>query len=422
MVDAKDPKGPSIPDEEAERLAALDRYGILDTAPEGTYQDLTRIAAELTDRPMAAINFIDEHRQWVKAEVGDRVRTIDRADSICTYVIDDPADVLVVEDTQQDERFRSNPVLKDPPAIRSYAGAPVETPDGHAIGTICVLDTRPRGFSDHERELLEALSRQVMVLLELRRVADAHRHAIDRLEHRAEELYAFAAAMGHDLRAPLVTAASFLDLTMEEGSVPEEHRQDLERAHGALHSAYEMVEGLERLVGLRGRTAKPDPCSLETVVDTALGNLRGALDAADARTAVNVEGTVHADEALLVELVQNLVANAIKFAGEEPPVIEITSSVEADGFELAVADEGLGLDTDGDVRIFELFHRGDARVGDGQGIGLAMCNRIAKLHGGELRVEAEPDEGATFRLTVPEQAARPGPDPASVEASLIGRS
>jgi anti-sigma regulatory factor (Ser/Thr protein kinase) len=153
-------------DEEA-RLAALRRYRILDTDPEQAFDDLTMLASHICGTPMALITLIDEDRQWFKSEVGVGIRQTERSIAFCTHAIQHPG-VMEVPDAREDDRFRHNPMVVGEPHIRFYAGAPLITPDGHALGTLCVVDTKPRRLTDEQTRALEALRRQAQAQLELR--------------------------------------------------------------------------------------------------------------------------------------------------------------------------------------------------------------------------------------------------------------
>ena len=152
---------------ETDRLAALRRYRILDTEPEQRFDDLALLASHICGTPMALITLVDEHRQWFKARVGVSVAETSRAISFCTHAIQE-RDLFVVCDATTDERFRDNPQVTGDSHIRFYAGAPLVTPDGHALGTLCVVDRTPRTLSLEQVQALDALRRQVESQLELR--------------------------------------------------------------------------------------------------------------------------------------------------------------------------------------------------------------------------------------------------------------
>lgn len=166
-----------LPEREAERLVALRGYQILDTAPEQAFDDLTLLAAHICGTPMAAISFIDEDRQWFKSRVGLAVSETPRDIAFCAHAILD-ADVLVVPDALADSRFADNPSVQSNPKIRFYAGAPLLTPEGHALGTLCVMDRVPRRLDSEQKVALEALARQAIGQLELVRTVAALRRAM----------------------------------------------------------------------------------------------------------------------------------------------------------------------------------------------------------------------------------------------------
>ena len=154
--------------DESVRLAALGRYRILDTEPERNFDDLALLASHICETPIALITLVDADRQWFKSRVGVSTAETTRAISFCTHAIEQH-DVMIVPDATQDARFRDNPQVTGDPKIRFYAGAPLITPDGHALGTLCVVDRVPRTLTPEQLEALDALRHQVEALLELRR-------------------------------------------------------------------------------------------------------------------------------------------------------------------------------------------------------------------------------------------------------------
>jgi anti-sigma regulatory factor (Ser/Thr protein kinase) len=158
--------------EERARLEALQRYHILDTDPERGFDDLTMLASHICGTPMALITLVDADRQWFKSRVGISLAQTARAVSFCSHAIQH-RDLFIVPDARHDERFRDNPLVTGDAEIRFYAGAPLVTPDGYALGTLCVLDKVARTLSREQLEALSALCRQAESQLELRR------HVID---------------------------------------------------------------------------------------------------------------------------------------------------------------------------------------------------------------------------------------------------
>jgi GAF domain-containing protein len=157
------------PANEAERLQALRDYRVLDTLPEAVYDDLAFIASQICQTPIALVSLVDGERQWFKARVGLDAEQTPRELAFCAHAILDPDQVFQVPDASRDERFDSNPLVTGGPHIRFYAGVPLVTADGHAVGTLCAIDSKPRALTDEQIRALRALSREVMMQMELRR-------------------------------------------------------------------------------------------------------------------------------------------------------------------------------------------------------------------------------------------------------------
>jgi anti-sigma regulatory factor (Ser/Thr protein kinase) len=178
---------PVVPENETARLEALRRYRILDTEPERSFDDLTLLASHICGTPMALITLVDADRQWFKARIGVSISETARAVSFCTHAIQH-RDLFIVPDAKHDDRFRDNPLVTGTTEIRFYAGAPLVTPDGHALGTLCVLDRVARTLSREQLESLTALCRQAEAQLELRRhVMDLRQALAERDRAQAEQ-------------------------------------------------------------------------------------------------------------------------------------------------------------------------------------------------------------------------------------------
>ena len=156
---------------EKARLADLAALAVLDTGQEDDYDRATRLAAGLFDAPIALVSLVDDQRQWFKSKVGLAVSETPREHAFCAHAITDPRQVMVVNDATQDARFADNPLVVGDPSIRFYAGAPLVTSWGHAIGTICVIDSRPREVDDQQLEALRKLAEEVVERLEKNRQA-----------------------------------------------------------------------------------------------------------------------------------------------------------------------------------------------------------------------------------------------------------
>ena len=181
---------------EKKRLKVLWQYEVLDTVPEELFDDLTELAARICEAPIAMISLVDEKRQWFKSRIGTDVRETSREVSFCSHAIRQ-SDLFIVPDATLDKRFARNPLVTSEPRIRFYAGAPLITPDGYALGTLCVLDKSPRQLRQEQKQALTILARHVVSQLELRRrsrelvrVREEKKQTQDQVEQLRAELAA----------------------------------------------------------------------------------------------------------------------------------------------------------------------------------------------------------------------------------------
>jgi len=170
-----------LPTNEDERLAILKKYHILDTGTEQSYDDITILASHICNVPIAMISLVDEVRQWFKSKVGLEPQETSRDVAFCAHAIlqNEP---FIVRDATKDRRFADSELVTGEPHIRFYAGFPLINPEGLALGTLCVIDRQPRQLSAGQLKTMQALSRQVMALLELRRVSARLADALDQVK------------------------------------------------------------------------------------------------------------------------------------------------------------------------------------------------------------------------------------------------
>ena len=159
-----------LPPDEERRIAALRRYRLLDTEREQGFDDFAELAAQICQTPVALVTFVDSDRQWFKASIGFDQPETPREHSFCSHAILG-TEVMIVENALQDPRFAGNPLVTAGPRIRFYAGAPLITTEGEALGSLCVIDSQPRPLGASQKKALAALARQVVTLMELRRTA-----------------------------------------------------------------------------------------------------------------------------------------------------------------------------------------------------------------------------------------------------------
>jgi signal transduction histidine kinase len=360
-----------LPANDAARLSALESYDILDTAREQAYDDFTALAAAICGTPIALISLIDRDRQWFKSELGLGVSETPRDRAFCAHTIIGNQ-TLIVPDATRDARFHDNPLVLGSPDIRFYAGAPLVTDEGYGLGTLCVIDRVLRTLSPQQIESLEALSRQLMTHLNLRRAMIALRET----EHAKKK---FVAHVSHELRTPLTSIRGALALVLDaEPNVDEDSRELLAAAHRNANRLLALVNDLLDLerVGSGELSVEKKDCKLSAVLDRAADTVRSI--AADARVALKIAPTrlgLHADPDRLTQVMINLLANAVRFS-PRGGAVTVTAEPHGENLHVIVDDQGPGL-------------------------GLTISQAIIKEHGGWIVVGDAPGGGARFTVGLP---------------------
>ena len=390
-------KLPPIPDDELERLAALRRYRILDTLPEQVYDDLTRLAAYICQTPIALVSLVDAQRQWFKSRVGLESVETDRAYSFCAHAIA-TREMLVVPDAAEDDRFSGNPLVTGDPDIRFYAGTPLLSSDGQPLGTLCVIDRKPRRFRDDHREMLVALGRLVMNQIELRL------HLAERvmIEQAKSE---FVSIVSHELRTPLTSIRGSLGLIEGgvAGEIPPKVAQMVGIARANTDRLIRLINDMLDLAKIEAGGLDLRPSSLDpgTLLETALAEIRGVADSSGVGLVFQVESEGRrclGDGDRVLQVLLNLLANAVKVT---PPggAVAASATIGAPGsVRFSVRDEGPGI-PDADLRrIFDKFRQIDPTGRDrtGTGLGLPICKAILDQHGSAIGVESELGRGSLF--------------------------
>ena len=320
------------------RLAALQSYGILDTPRESDFDEVVKVASAICETPISVVNLIDRGRQWFKAEVGLGVRETPLDSSICAHAILQPG-LFEVPDTTLDNRFCDNPLVLGDPHLRFYAGALLTTPEGFPLGTVCVLDYKPRKLDEKQRAFLKLMANQVMKMIELRRT-NAAEHAA-RLE--AERLLIYNNMLmresDHRLMNSLQLVQSILAL-QSRNATADETKTQLDLAGNRVLA----IATVHRQLHLTGAQEEID---VQTFLQRLCESLKHTAPAQIAAININSEPMmVRSDKASgLGLLVAELVTNSFKYAYEvgQRGTVTVDCRQKPDGWRLEVSDQGRGL-------------------------------------------------------------------------------
>jgi signal transduction histidine kinase len=362
------------------------------------------LASFICKTPISIISFIDDERQWFKSIVGLDVSETKRDYAFCAHAINKPNELLIVENPLNDARFVNNPLVTGAPQIRFYAGAPLVTSDGMALGTLCVIDLEPREINDDQKKALEILANQVMVQLELRKkIIEQEDIKLD-LEKRRHEAERFAHLVSHDIKAPLKGISGLTDMLTKLLQ-----RNEIELLQQTLLQLKEKADYTVNLVdGIMSHSL-----SLENTISKEWINanilLREITILCSAPPFVRFykksEITeIFTDKVLVEQILLNLLTNAIKYNDKEIPEIEILISENETNYIIEVGDNGCGIPEAYQNRIFELFQtlgNKDRFGNSGTGIGLNTVKKLTEKLGGQVELHSISNLGSRFRIALP---------------------
>lgn len=433
----------TIHPKEKERLALLDSYSILDTLPEKDYDNLTQLAAEICQTPISLITLLDDKRQWFKSHYGLEASETPIEDAFCAHAItgDDP--IFTVENAKEDIRFKDNPLVTGNPNIAFYAGIPLKNANGLPLGTLCVIDNKPRTLTQSQKESLDILSEQVINLLELRKnkleLERAHRKLKKfskklekkvfqrtnqleiktiKLELMINDLESFNHICSHDLQEPLRKIQMFISQVSdtEFNNLSEAGKHKLERIDLSAARMRNLIQDLMAYGSTETIDNSLTSVSLKRLVMDVKDVLSEELKEHKTVLKVPKDCEITVRPIQFKQLLFNLFTNAIKYSkNEEKPVIKVSGKIVSGAdfpkldlsedklySRIEVSDNGIGFDQKYESKIFEIFQRlhTDEEY-QGTGIGLSIVKRIVTTHKGHIQVESNVGEGAKFIIFIP---------------------
>lgn len=395
---------PKVHIKENERIKELESYNILDTLPEEDYDSIVSIAAEICNTDISLISLIDKDRQWFKSKIGLDVHETSRDISFCAHAINDEKNTFIVEDARIDERFHDNPLVTGSPNISFYAGVPLISDHGLPLGTLCVLDEKPKKLTERQLKSLNALAIQVMNTLNLRKNNIELENILKKLEIKNEELERFAYVAAHDLKSPLFSISGLTHLFTQkyQSIIDDQGLEILGHIENSSNKLKTLIDGLLEY-------SKSENILQQQKSDIDIGILESdfkSLFCSEKELKINFISTlttIHTNKAALSQILINLISNAIKYNDKKQIEIEIGVLSKDNFYEIYVKDNGPGIPLEFQEKVFQIFQVisvKDRYGKPGNGIGLATVKKMVENSGGSIQIESAIGKGAKFIFTL----------------------
>ncbi|NME71816.1 sensor histidine kinase [Flammeovirga aprica] len=393
-------KKPDIPKNEKERVEDLKSYAILDSMMEDDYDNLTKIASEICGTPISLVSLVDDRRQWFKSRHGVNASETPKELAFCAHAINEPDELFIVPDSREDERFYDNPLVVDSPNVVFYAGVPLVSEKGNALGTLCVIDHKPKVLTEGQKQTLASLGNQVMKLMELRKSNMKLEKTLSEMSTKNKELERFAYVAAHDLKSPLCTISGMANLLKDNYSeaLDGNAKMVVEHIQKSSDKLKGLIDGI--LSYSKSSSILNEEKTLFSINDlkedvAGIFNFDFEIDFVYKSnvTEFNINRTA------IDQILINLISNAIKYNDKKVPKIEINISEDESFYHFIVKDNGPGIIEKEQGKIFEIFNTATEqdRFGEsGNGIGLATVKNIVSALKGDIHVESDGENGAKF--------------------------
>ena len=395
---------PSFHKEELERLNSLRSYLVLDSESDKEIDCLTELASEICETPISLVSLVDSDRQWFKSKIGLQASETIRDIAFCAHAIVQSEEMFIIEDATKDDRFFDNPLVVNAPLVIFYAGVVLNSDTNYPLGTLCVIDNKPRKLNDKQIRALKTIAKQIMNLLNYKKGLRLGEDLRFQLSQKNQELENFASIAAHDLKSPLINIMSIANL-FSKTYAPQidpkgSYMLDLIEKSGKRLAL--MIDGLLQFSKIDGVSLlKKSKVTLSNTI-TELSALIGNNNNLTISLYSDLT-TIETYPLLLDQILINLFSNSLKYNHTQIAEIELYVSDNPSHYLFIVKDNGPGIDKKYQGAIFNLFQTAtnkDQFGNKGNGIGLAIVKKIVETLGGKIYVESELGHGAEFHFSI----------------------
>jgi K+-sensing histidine kinase KdpD len=385
---------------ETQRIEELLRYEVLDTEGEKALDELTQLASVICGTSISLVSLIDKDRQWFKSRVGLDAPETPRDIAFCSHAILQDQ-IFEIPDALEDERFVDNPLVTGAPDIRFYAGAPLISTNGMPIGTLCVIDAKPKKLDAKQQLALSTLAKQVVSQLELR----LHNRHLQRMQKDQQQIFA---VMSHDLRSPFAGILGLSKILHKKADTLKPERMAL-MADAILESSLKVYQLLDEILQwscnqLGAVQVELSPTLLDPLIIETLDLMEESfvLKNLNIKYENNLNAVAMADVNLTKTIIRNLLANAIKYTPEQGAIHIETQSIGGE-VQLVITDTGKGVPQEIQDKLFSVnvASQSGARGESGHGLGLSLCGDFARKQQGYLSLDQDYKDGAKLTLHLP---------------------
>ncbi len=382
-----------------QRVQALRELDILDTPAEAAFDRITEMTARLLRVPIACITLLDEDRFFFKSAIGVETGSAPLTKGLCSTTVEQ-GKLSVVEDASTDALTQNHPMVNQDPHVRFYAGVPLITEGGHAIGTLCIMHTEPRTLDEIERHTLEELGQLVVDQLEHRRqqrLSAAQQVAAQRSQ-KLESLAQLTGGIAHDFNNCLMAVLGNLSLLQETVGQDPQASQLLGNIQSAAGRATEMAHELLTFAG--ERTPSFETVSLGPLLKSTTDLVKSGLPRSASLQLRGAEAdvAVRADATQLRQVLLGLIINAAESYDEPSGLVELQLGRVGDQVTISITDHGCGMDPSTRARVFDPFF---STKTPRRGLGLAIAQRVISDHGGSIELDSSVGSGTRCTITLP---------------------